>query len=305
MTFAKSLTTPTGAGIETCWARADPDNDIAATSASADAPAIGTLTAPRTVRATILRIVSPLLISLLMRTPIYPMKRIQVNFSAAIFLSLVTGACGPSKAAPAASESAPSPTASTTSATSAQAISADPIVAAADRGRVLGDTAAKTWVIVASDFQCPFCKSWHDETYPALVAEYVKTGKVKLAYINFPLSQHKNAVVTAEAAMCAGAQGKFWEYHDGLFDTQAQWAPMPDPRSVLESIATRAGVNNASWRQCLDGGVMRPLIEADNSRAKSAGVQSTPSFLIGNTVFLGSQPIEALRPALDSAIARN
>jgi len=233
------------------------------------------------------------------------MKRIQVNFSAAIFLSLVTGACGPSKAAPAASESAPSPTASTTSAPFAQAISADPIVAAADRGRVLGDTAAKTWVIVASDFQCPFCKTWHDETYPALVAEYVRTGKVKVAYINFPLSQHRNAVVTAEAAMCAGAQGKFWEYHDALFDTQSRWAPMPNPRALLDSIAGGVGVSNAAWQQCVDSGRMQPLIEADNSRAKAAGVQSTPSFLIGNQIFLGSQPMEALRPALDSAIAKN
>ena len=138
-----------------------------------------------------------------------------------------------------------------------------------------------------------------------MVAEYVKTGKVKIAYINFPLSQHKNAVVTAEAAMCAGAQGKFWEYHDALFDTQSRWAQMPNPRSVLDSIAAGVGVSNAAWQQCVDSGRMQPLIEADNSRAKAAGVQSTPSFLIGNQIFLGSQPIEALRPALDSAIARN
>lgn len=233
------------------------------------------------------------------------MTRIQVNFSAAIFSSLLTAACGPSNAAPGASEGAPSPTTSAATTAPVPASAADPIVAAADRGRVLGDTAAKTWVIVASDFQCPFCKTWHDETYPALVAEYVRTGKVRVAYINFPLSQHGNAVVTAEAAMCAGAQGKFWEYHDGLFDTQSQWAAMPNPRSVLDSIATGVGVRNAAWQQCVDSGRMQPLIEADNSRAKAAGVQSTPSFLIGNQIFLGSQPIEALRPALDSAIAKS
>ncbi len=276
-----------------------------AASAIATAAAIGHRRAPRGRGTTILRIVSPPLISLLFQTIGMPMTRIQVNFSAAMFFSLLTGACGPSNATPAASDGAPSPTASTTSPAGAQPTPADPIVAAADRGRVLGDTAAKTWVIVASDFQCPFCKTWHDETYPALVAEYVRTGKVKVAYINFPLSQHRNAVVTAEAAMCAGAQGKFWEYHDGLFDTQSRWAAMPNPRAVLDSIAASVGVSNAAWQQCVDSGRMQPLIEADNSRAKAAGVQSTPSFLIGDQIFLGSQPIEALRPALDSAIAKS
>jgi len=232
------------------------------------------------------------------------MTTIQVNFSAAILLALLTSACGPTNGAPRPAESNPSPASATALSTPAQAAVTDPIVAAADRGRVLGDTSAKTWVIVASDFQCPFCKTWHDETYRALVAEYVRTGKVKLAYINYPLSQHRNAIPTAEAAMCAGAQGKFWEYHDGLFETQAQWGPMSSPRTVLDSIATRVGVNNPAWKACVDGGKMRSLIEADQARAQAAGVQSTPSFLIGNQIFLGSQPIEALRPALDSAIAR-
>lgn len=238
------------------------------------------------------------------------MTTFQVNFSAAVFLTLGASACGPTNAAPAASESAPLPASSGVATASMQPASpqtarADPVVEAADRGRVLGDSSAKTWVIVASDFQCPYCKTWHDETYPALVSEYVRSGKVKVAYINYPLSQHRNAIVTAEAAMCAGAQGKFWEYHDELFDTQRQWAAMPDPKAVLDSIATLVGVNNVAWKQCVASGKVRPLIEADQSRAQAAGVRSTPSFLIGNQTFLGAQPIEALRPALDSAIAKD
>lgn len=232
------------------------------------------------------------------------MTTIQVNFSAAIFLTLATNACGPTNAAPGASEGTPSPATSTAATASPQTAPSDPVVAAADRSRVLGDNSAKTWLIVASDFQCPFCKTWHDETYPALVDEYVRTGKIKVAYINYPLSQHRNAVVTAEAAMCAGAQAKFWEYHDALFETQARWSAMSDPKPVLDSIATRVGVNNAAWKQCVESGKMRPLIEADQSRAQAAGVRSTPTFLIGNQVLLGAQPIEALRPALDSAIAK-
>lgn len=233
------------------------------------------------------------------------MSSIQVNFSAAILLTLAAIACGQTNAAPGAAEATPSPASPPVAGASQPLASTDPVVSAADRGRVMGESSAKTWVIVASDFQCPYCKTWHDETYPALVNEYVRTGKIKVAYINYPLSQHRNAIPTAEGAMCAGAQGKFWEYHDKLFDAQAEWAPMADPKPILNSIATAVGVNNAAWKQCLDSGKMRPLIDADQSRSQAAGVRSTPSFLIGNQVFLGSQPLDALRPALDSAIARN
>jgi protein-disulfide isomerase len=95
--------------------------------------------------------------------------------------------------------------------------------AAADQARILGRPTAPVWVVEVSDFQCPYCKMWHDSTYETLKREYVNTGKVRLAYINFPLEKHRNAMPAAEAAMCAAAQGKFWEMHDALFDAQAKW----------------------------------------------------------------------------------
>ena len=85
---------------------------------------------------------------------------------------------------------------------------ADSISDRADRGRILGDSTAAIWIIMASDFQCPFCKQWHDSTFGKLTQEYVRTGKVRLAYMNYPLPQHKNAMPAAEASMCAAVQGK-------------------------------------------------------------------------------------------------
>ena len=98
------------------------------------------------------------------------------------------------------------------------------------------------WLVEISDFQCPFCKQWHDETFAKIDQEYVKTGKVRMAYLNFPLSRiHKNAQVAAEAAMCAGAQGKFWELHDSLFQTQTRWAESKTPIVLFDSLARAGG----------------------------------------------------------------
>ena len=90
-------------------------------------------------------------------------------------------------------------------------------MAAADQGRILGAANAPLWVVIFSDFQCPYCKRWHDATDAVLRERYVKTGKVRLAFLNFPLRSHQHAQPAGEAAMCAAAQGKFWEFHDNFF----------------------------------------------------------------------------------------
>lgn len=169
----------------------------------------------------------------------------------------------------------------------------------------MGDTSAKTWVIIASDFQCPFCKQWHEESYRNFVAEYVRSGKVKVAYLNFPLGQHQNAVPAAQAAMCASAQNKFWQFHDALFDSQKQWEEMQQPRPVMDSLARAVGVDFDSWKKCVDSDKMLPLIFADRDRAASAGVSSTPSFLIGGQIVAGAVPLTEMRGVLDSAIAKD
>jgi protein-disulfide isomerase len=225
------------------------------------------------------------------------------NSSAAAVLAMTILACSPSQSAPPANNGAPAAATSASSATSTA--QQDPLVTAADRGRIEGDANAKTWLIVASDFQCPFCKQWHDESYKTVYDEYVRSGKIKVAYVNFPLQQHMHAMPTAEAAMCAAAQGKFWPYHEALFATQKQWESLPTAALVLDSIAGAVGLDKTAWKQCVDSGKLKPLIQADRDRSAAAGVQSTPSFIIGDRVMLGVQPIERLRAALDSEIAKN
>ncbi|HEY9517131.1 MAG TPA: thioredoxin domain-containing protein [Gemmatimonadaceae bacterium] len=165
----------------------------------------------------------------------------------------------------------------------------------ADHARIQGAASAPLWIVEVSDFQCPYCRTWHEETYHTIVKEYVETGKVRLAYINFPLSGHKNAWPAAEAAMCAAAQDKFWPVHDGLFNEQEKWGGLPDPTALFDSIATRAGVDLSTYRDCISKHEMRALIQGDIDRATESGVNATPSFIIGSTMISGAQPAAAFR----------
>ncbi len=177
-------------------------------------------------------------------------------------------------------------------------------VTAADRGRIRGNADAPVWVVVISDYQCPYCKRWHDETEARITAEYVRTGKVQIAYINYPIpSIHPNAPATHEAAMCAAEQGKFWPVSDALFATQSSWKSHKDISRFADSLAVAAGVDAARFRGCIKDGIMKPLIEADIDRSTRLGVGSTPSFLVGGRPLVGAQPFEAFKQAIDAALA--
>lgn len=194
------------------------------------------------------------------------------------------------------------------------AAATDPQLARADLARVRGAESAPIWIIEVSDFQCPYCAQFHRDTYEALSREYIETGKARLAYVNLPLPNHQHAMEAAEAAMCAGAQGKFWPMHDVLFTTQPRWSGLATATSFFDSLATTVGVSLRPWRACMSSNTTRPLIENDYQRAVQSGVRATPSFLIvpdsaaglgSRTMSLsGAQPIDAFRRTIDVMLAR-
>ncbi|MBV6521198.1 MAG: hypothetical protein MNPFHGCM_01325 [Gemmatimonadaceae bacterium] len=180
----------------------------------------------------------------------------------------------------------------------------DARVAAADLARVKGDSSANVWVVIVSDFQCPFCKEWHDSTAATIEKEYVSTGKVRMAYVNFPLRMHAHAREASEGAMCAGAQGKFWEYGDLLFKTQPEWSALQIATPTFDSLATSVPLDMVLWRACMEENVMEPMIQADYDRGVKANVNSTPTFFVGNVVIEGAEKAPAFRAALDQALAQ-
>jgi protein-disulfide isomerase len=228
----------------------------------------------------------------------------KVNLVRSLAILALALGCAPANNSTQAAESSTTVHADTTRAAPASVVPADSDGAKADLARIQGSSTAPIWVIEVSDFQCPFCKQWHDETYAKLRDEFVKTGKIRLAYINFPLNQHVNAWPAAETAMCAGAQGKFWEMHDALFVNQKKWEELPSPALFFDSLARAIGINVPRWQQCVQSGKMKPWIQADYDRAQAAGAASTPTFIIGDRMLTGAQPIENLRGAIDSALAK-
>jgi len=179
----------------------------------------------------------------------------------------------------------------------------DSLIEVADRNRIMGAATANTWLVIISDFQCPYCKMWHDESFAAIKKQYVDTGKLRIAYLNFPLSMHANAMPAAMAAVCAASQGKFWETEDKLFTTQKAWEKLSNPQGFFDSLTTAAGVDVAKQRACVRTERLKPLIQADMARGEASGVQSTPTFFVGTRQLLGAQPLKEFQRVIDSVLA--
>lgn len=175
----------------------------------------------------------------------------------------------------------------------------------ADAGRIQGATNAPVWLVEISDFQCPYCKNWHDDVYPTIKREYIDRGIVRMAYVHLPLNIHPHAEAAAEASLCAAAQNRFWPLHDKLFATQRLWAAMPNASAMFDSLAISAGVNAPQWRGCMSSQIMRRIIVGDRTRAASAGVRSTPSFFVGDEAIAGLAALDAYRQAIERARAKS
>ena len=169
--------------------------------------------------------------------------------------------------------------------------------------RIKGAADAPVTVLEISDFQCPYCRMFWEETLPVLMEEYVETGKIRLVFLNLPLpSLHPNAPAAHEFAMCAAAQDKFWPAHDLLFRHQATWAGLDDPSEYFLTLADSAGLSVFDLASCFESGRMRELIEEEASLNVRSGIRSTPSFVIERGLLKGVHPIETWRTLLDSLV---
>ena len=170
--------------------------------------------------------------------------------------------------------------------------------------RTKGAPSAPIVVYEASDFQCPYCRDFWEQTLPLLEEEYINTGKIRLVFLNFPLTSiHPNAPAAHEFAMCAAEQGRFWEAHDLLFEHQRAWATLSEPGPYLRLLLDSIDVTRTDFDACLTSGRVRGIIVAEGEAMYRSGLQSTPSFVINGGLLPGAQPIEVWRPILDSLVA--
>jgi protein-disulfide isomerase len=175
---------------------------------------------------------------------------------------------------------------------------------------IKGEKGAKVTVVEFTDYQCPFCSRHFKQTWPQLEQDYVKTGKAKFVLRDMPLEQlHPQAFKAAEAARCAGEQGKYWEMHDRLFTNQNALA-----RKDLSAYAQALGLNVGSFDKCVDDGSAAESIRKDMADSDKAGARGTPTFYVGLTepnssevkavrVIRGAQPYAAFKEAIDSLLA--
>src|SRR5881397_841493 len=173
---------------------------------------------------------------------------------------------------------------------------------------MLGRADAPVTLVEFSDYQCPFCQRFFATTLSAIEKQYIDTGKVRYVFRDFPLDQmHPQARKAAEAAHCAGEQGKYWEMHEVLFQNQRALAP-----PQLAEHARTVGVDGSKFDECLSSGRHGTRVDRGLADGAVVGVQGTPTFVVGKTtpgdfvegtLIRGAQPLETFRRIIDQTLA--
>jgi protein-disulfide isomerase len=167
--------------------------------------------------------------------------------------------------------------------------------------RTKGSANAPVTVYEMSDFQCPYCRKFAQETFPAIERQYIKPGKVRWVYINFPLTHlHRHAAPAGELALCAAQQNGFWRIHDLLFQYQETWAPLKEAAPFFVSLADSAGLSKKMLLSCLEQPETRKSLKEEAEGAERAGASSTPAFYIEGGLMEGALPLEVFQQILDS-----
>lgn len=154
-------------------------------------------------------------------------------------------------------------------------------------GFSLGDAKAPLVVVEYTDFQCPFCQQFHNTAFAQIKANYIDTGKLRFVSRDFPLDFHENARRAATAGRCAAEQGKFWEMRHLMIVNAEQLKP-----DNLVAYAASAKIDVPKFKSCLDSDRFKTQIDQDIAEGEIAGVQGTPSFVIGR---LENDRIEGVR----------
>jgi protein-disulfide isomerase len=176
---------------------------------------------------------------------------------------------------------------------------------------IKGGASARVAMVELSDFECPFCGRYARETAPQLMKQYVDSKRIAYAFLHLPVPTHAFAFKAAEAAACAGDQGKFWEMHDVLFARQGS-ALAP---AFLPSKGDALGIDKTAYTTCLSTSRHAPTIQADLAQIARFPRTGTPTFYIGSfdpatkmfksaVRIVGSKSLGVFQQAIDEQLAR-
>jgi protein-disulfide isomerase len=170
------------------------------------------------------------------------------------------------------------------------------VTVSTDNQPSLGPSNAPVTIVEFSDYQCPYCQVWDQQVYQQLMTSY--PNKIRFVYRDLPLPMHPEAIPAAEAADCAGEQGAYWKYHDALFAQQYGLS-----RSAYDHYAADLGLDSKAFASCLDSQRNLSKVQANASDAASAGLNSTPSFVINGRVLIGALPLSDFKAVIDEELA--
>jgi protein-disulfide isomerase len=160
-----------------------------------------------------------------------------------------------------------------------------PFSPAAPEFRKKGPADAKVLIVEFSDFQCPACRF---AEIPIRQTSNVYAGKFRFIFKHFPLRAHEWAKPAAAAAECAGRQGKFWEYHDRLYDQQEAWSNTKAD-DFFTTYAKDLKLDMPAWEACRQDPAVAAVVAADAKDGENAWVGSTPTFFINGRRFVGGK----------------
>ena len=174
------------------------------------------------------------------------------------------------------------------------------------QGYLLGNPSAPVEIIEYADFECPSCGQFATLTEPDVRTRLVNTGKVRVKYLDFPLSMHRNTWDASLAASCANDQGKFWEMHDVIFASQDKWngETTSKPRKPLAALAQGLHLDMPKYEACMDAETHRAQIQANQAEGERRGVNQTPSFVIGGQLYPGALSFDNFNKLVETELAK-
>ncbi len=167
----------------------------------------------------------------------------------------------------------------------------------------LGNPDAKITVVEFADYQCPFCKRYHDTVGPDLLKQYADTGKIRFVYKHSAFLGQES-IWAAQAAECAADQGKFWQYHDLLFSKQNGENVGTFTKDNLIAYAKELKLDAAKFDPCLKNDVTLQRVISDTQEGRQVGVSGTPTFFINGKPLVGAQPLQAFQQQIDAALTK-
>jgi protein-disulfide isomerase len=172
---------------------------------------------------------------------------------------------------------------------------------AADSYRSMGEAGAPVVITAFSDYQCPACAQVEATLMPELIARYVDTGQARFVFRQFPLTQiHPYAPQAAQAAVCAGEQGSYWEMHEKLFAGQSDWSGAAEvPLDIFEAYAREIGLEVATFVQCLASEGSALAVQADVMAGEMLGINATPTFLVNDLPLRGGASIGVMGQVIE------